>query len=143
MTALRVSLDEIDFSDAPFYRKTSTVRARKAVAGERLSTTLSNGLVETDRTLDGTEWVVTNPGGEEYAPGGDTFTKNYAPTEEEGVYRAIGVIQALANPWSCDIAILAPWGEDQFGDARCLIALSSSGSRYLIGADEFAQTYGE
>ena len=45
---------------------------------------------------------------------------------------------------------MAPWGEPQCGDENCMIATvfdpdnpnEIGADRYIIGADEFAETYG-
>lgn len=129
---------------APVWRQKKIVTARPARAGERLTTTLAGGSVKTVRTLTGSEVVVTNPGGEQYAIAGERFWDRY---ENVGGYqwRATGLVHALRNPWAEPITITAPWGEVQHGTADCMIAMVPGvhGDRYLIGAAEFTTTYEE
>lgn len=66
------------------------------------------------------------------------------------MYRAKGMARAFKNDTGAPIEIMAPWGELQQGDENCMIATvfdpdnpNEIGSdRYIIGSDEFAETYG-
>ncbi|HTB48745.1 MAG TPA: PGDYG domain-containing protein [Verrucomicrobiae bacterium] len=107
------------------------------------------GLKETVNTAEEGDLIVTNPGGEEYVLKSDNFGKRYEATEEEGIFRAKGMARAFQNPTGGDIKIMAPWGEEQFGNAACMIAtvydpeqLNVIGpDRYIIGHEEFLATY--
>ncbi len=58
--------------------------------------------------------------------------------------------RAFTNDTGRPIEIMAPWGEPQFGDADCKIATTFdpdkpdeiSADRYIIGRQEFEDTYG-
>jgi hypothetical protein len=137
-------------ADAEIYAKKGLVQARQAVPGEVITTTLADGTVETTNTAGENTVIITNPGGEEYIIGVDKFSGRYEPTETEGVYRAKGMSRALKNPTGGDIQVMAPWGEMQFGGPDAMIATvfdpanpdEISDDRYIIGAEEFADTYG-
>lgn len=135
---------------APLYAKTGLVRIREAVPGETLTTRLADGTEETVNTAGDNQVVVTNPGGEEYIIQAEKASKRYEATEEDGVFRAKGMVRAVDNPTGAPIEIMAPWGEPQYGNPDCKIAAlydpqqpdMVSTDRYIIGAEEFAATYG-
>ena len=135
------------FSTAPLYRKSAVVTARRTVKTEKLDTVLSNGLVETSREVPAGEWIVTNPGGEQYAISDEKFRARYE-LRGDGQYQAKGVIRAFKNPTGGDVEVMAPWGEMQYGDANCWFAsgtnddLTPTKDCYIIGGDEFKETYG-
>jgi hypothetical protein len=135
------------FNAAPLYRKSAVVTARRTEKVERLDTVLSNGLVETSREVPAGEWIVTNPGGEQYAISDEKFCSRYE-LREDGQYQAKGVIRAFQNPTGGDVEVMAPWGEMQYGDANCWFAagttddLNPTQDCYIIGGDEFKETYG-
>lgn len=149
---LDLSTDEMTkkFASARIFAKKGKVQARTAVAGESLQTVLADGTVETSNTAEEGDVIVTNPGGEQYILKPDNFAKRYETTEDDGVYRAKGMARAFTNPTAADIQITAPWGELQYGGAECMIAtvydpsnpVEISADRYIIGAEEFAATYG-
>ena len=131
---------------ATLYRKNVIIQARQVVETERVETVLANGLLETAREVPAGHWVITNPGGEEYAVSDEKFRNRYEPVGD-GHYRAKGVIRAYQNPTGEDVEITAPWGEKQFGDAGCWFAaatdadLKATTDRYIIGGAEFHDTY--
>jgi hypothetical protein len=136
---------------APLYEKTATVKAREAVEGEVIKTVLEDGTVETTNTANAGDKVITNPGGEEYIIGGDKFKSRYQDTDEPGVYKAKGMARAINNPTGEEISVVAPWGEVQYGgpDAKILVAVDPENpdaeigaDRYIIGGQEFMDTYG-
>ncbi|MEO5950690.1 MAG: PGDYG domain-containing protein [Candidatus Saccharimonadales bacterium] len=137
-------------AEAPVFAKKAEVHAVVAVGGEKIETVLANGIVETVNIANSGDAIITNPGGEQYIIPAETFTKRYEATTEEGVFRAKGMARALKNDTGAPIEITAPWGESQFGDENCLIATvfdpdspdQIGSDRYIIGADEFADTYG-
>lgn len=136
-------------AQAPVYAKTARVKARAASAGEVVVTTLANGSQETTNTANDGDVIVTNPSGEEYILKPESFSKRYEATEDDGVFLANGMARAIPNPTGSDIKIMAPWGEEQFGDAQCVVATVYDptqpdvigNDRYLIGGDEFVATY--
>jgi hypothetical protein len=137
------------FRAAPVYRKRAVVTIRTARPGEQVTTTMANGIEETAVRCTGGEPVIANPGGEEYVPMGDweQVSRRYDALGD-GRYQAKGMIRAFANPAGQPVVINAPWGEQQQGP-DCLFAAEYlpgtpdeiGPDRYLIGADEFRQTY--
>lgn len=134
------------FNDAPLYRKSAVVQARKVEAVETVETVLSNGFHETSRETPIGHWVITNPGGEEYAVSEEKFMTRYEDLGN-GNYRAKGIIKAFRNTTGEDVEIVAPWGGPQYGDSECLFAtaldpeLKITSDRYIIGGQEFLDTY--
>jgi hypothetical protein len=134
------------FAAAPSYRKNAVVDARRTRRAEKLATVLADGTVETERLVPAGHWIVTNPGGEEYALDAETFAKKYTP-EDDGRFRATGRIRAFQSPVAGPITIMAPWGEEQYGNEGCYLAAgvdedgNPTKDRYIIGEQEFADTY--
>ena len=135
---------------APVYGKRCVVEARRAEEGESITTVSGNGGVETVNVARAGDWVVTNPGGEQYNIGQGKFEKRYRATGDLGRFRAVGYCRAIENPYGEGIEILAEWGEKQFGDERCMIADTCDeeggnlgGEPYLIEGEAFEETYGE
>lgn len=134
------------FYAAPVYRKNVFVHARKVKETEFLNTVLENGFAETSRSVEPGSWIITNPGGEEYAVSDEKFKARYI-FETKGLYRAKGKIHAFVSPVDGEVEILAPWGEPQYGAKGCFFGASinrdgSIGSdRYILGEKEFHDTY--
>ncbi|MBP9738996.1 hypothetical protein KBD20_04885 [Candidatus Saccharibacteria bacterium] len=153
-TALELDLSTDEWTqllaEAPVYAKKGLVQLRPATPGEKIITTLADGTVETENIAGENDVIVTNPGGEQYIIDAEKAGKRYEPTDEDGVYRAKGMARAIVNPTGQPIEITAPWGEKQFGNPDCLVATvfdpdqpdEIGSDRYIIGADEFAETYG-
>jgi hypothetical protein len=131
------------------FRKNALVTAEQVEVETEIVTIVGDGFVETTNTAQPGSFIVTNPSGERYILKEDNFRARYQKTDTAGVYRARGFILAIDNPTAKDIEILAPWGEPQFGDARCLLAVTLDGpddeavgkDRYIIERDAFEQTY--
>jgi len=134
-------------AEAPVYKKQGRVEARPATPGEEITTTLEGGAKETVNKAGEGDWIVTNPGGEQYIISEKKFLGRYEATDEEGAYAAKGYCRAAQNPFGKSIEIMASWGSPQTGDERCLIADTCDangkvdGEPYLIDADAFAKTY--
>lgn len=134
-------------ADAPIYKKQGQVKARPATVGEEITTTLEGGAKETVNTSNEGDWIMTNPGGEQYIISEKKFLSRYEATNESGVYSAKGYCRAIKNPFGKPIEIMASWGSPQTGDERCLIADTCDadgnvgGEPYLIDADAFTKTY--
>jgi hypothetical protein len=135
-------------AEARVFHKQGVIRARKAIVGEVVITTLANGSFETSNPAAEGDWVVTNPSGEQYINTAQEFVKRYEPMDESGVFKAKGSIRAIQNPFGKPIEIMASWGSPQFGDANCFIADSCeadgsniAGEPYLIDGAAFAETY--
>ncbi len=132
---------------APLYKKFAKVRARKAIDGETITTTLTDGKIETVNTANLGDWVVTNPSGEEYLLGHEKFTSRYTQTSELGIYQSHEYCQAVANPFLKPIEIVASWGAIQRGDPNCFLAIAcnknaiQNGELYLIDYESFIETY--
>lgn len=138
--------DEL-FLNAPVYRKNAVVKAREVIEEEYLETVLANGFKEIERLVPVGCWIITNPGGEEYAIPAERFHTRYEVTGEEGVYKARGEIRAIQNQTGTMIEIIAPWGGSQYGDKDCIVAsgcdenMNPTDYRYIIGYQEFLDTY--
>lgn len=141
---------ERKLAEAPVYAKKAEVQAVAAHAGQEVRTTLANGTEETVNYAEEGDVIVTNPGGEQYILKSDNFSKRYEATDKDGVFRAKGMARAFQNDTGTPIEIMAPWGEPQYGDKNCMIATvfdpdkptEVGPDRYIIGHDEFDQTYG-
>jgi hypothetical protein len=134
------------FLDASIWQKKAIVEARQVKEIEHLDTVLANGFLETTREVPAGHWIITNPGGEEYAVSDEKFQSRYVSIGN-GKFQAKGRIRAYPNPTGKNVEITAPWGEQQFGDSMCYFAsaisenLEPTADRYIIGYDEFAETY--
>ena len=132
---------------APIYKKEATVHARRAIAGEEVTTTSATGDVETVSTATDGDWVVTNSSGEDYILPPAIFSDRYEDSDTPGVYRATGYCKAIQNPYGRPIEIFASWGSAQSGDEHCFIADTCDadgnlrGEPYLIEHAAFKQTY--
>lgn len=134
--------------NAPLYRKYGTVKARTALAGEKISTILEDGTIETaDNVAKMSDFIITNPSGEEYIISTEKLGQRYDSTDEDGIYKAKGYCKAIKNPYDKPIEILASWGEPQIGDADCMIADTCDlngivdGEPYIIQLKAFVNTY--
>jgi hypothetical protein len=152
MTMLDLTGPDMDaaFSVAPLYVKTAVVTVREVPPGTEVTTRLADGTVETVKISDEVHrFEVTNPGGEKYLITGEKLAARYHPIGN-GMYRARGSVRAFRNPTGGPITITAPWGEEQHGGPDAMLAVAVDfidpaaigPDRYIIGADEFAKTYG-
>ena len=135
-------------AEAPLFKKQGQVKARPAVPGEKVTTTLASGANETVNTANEGDWVMTNPSGEQYIISEKKFFGRYEATDEAGVYSAKGYCRAIKNPFGEPIEIMASWGEPQTGDENCMVAdtcdengENMGGEPYLIEAKAFEETY--
>jgi hypothetical protein len=132
---------------SPIYKKYGNVKAKPAIVGEKITTVLESGAKETTNTANEGDWVVTNPGGEQYIISGKKFLGRYEATSEDGIYSAKGYCRAITNPFNEAIEIMASWGELQNGDDKCMIADvcdasgKSDGEPYIIEKTAFENTY--
>jgi hypothetical protein len=121
----------------------------KGKRGELIVTRLKDGTVETANVAAPGDWIVTNPGGEEYVPGNEKFLKRYEPKPgQSGVFIAKGYCKAVKNPFNEPIRMMASWNEMQSGGADCIIAVvydmeskKDDNEPYIIGVAEFSETY--
>lgn len=129
-------------AEANVFRKNVLVRAERALSGAVVRTMLPNGLFETVNVASEGDWLITNPGGEQYLLDASSFHKRYESTDSPGVYRSVGKVRALLNPYGEGVSILAPWGEVQYGDADCWFASPVGDDEvYIIGGVEMMSTY--
>lgn len=145
-------------AEAPIFEKTAMVQAEQVQEEREVRTVLKDGTEETVNIAKPGDYIVTNPGGEQYVMSQENFDKRYAAYEGSGwgnepsnTYQAKGSVRAIQNPTGQPITITAPWGEEQHGDERCYVVSAYdpnkpnevSGDRYIIGYDEFHETYGQ
>ena len=134
---------------AEVFEKTATIQAHIAQEGEAVETVLADGTRETTNTTNEGDFIVTNPGGEQYIVPGEKFAERYEATDVDGVFKAVGMVRAIKNPTGESMTILAPWGEEMNGDSECYIVTGFDpanpdeigSDRYIIGVQEFADTY--
>lgn len=133
---------------APVFKKRGIVKARPAVEGEVVITTLAGGAEETTNTAKANDWVVTGRSGEQYIISREKFFDRYEVTGQEGIYSAKGYCVAIKNPFGEPIEIMASWGSPQTGDENCMIAdtcdangENRGGEPYLIDGKVFAESY--
>lgn len=94
-------------AEAPVFKKQGQVTARRAEAGEKITTTLESGAKETDNTANEGDYIVTNPSGEQYIISEQKFLGRYEASDEGGVYNAKGYCRAIKNPFGHPIEIMA------------------------------------
>lgn len=131
------------------YKKQGEVSARQVTEETPVTTTLADGTQETTNKAMPGDWIVTNPGGEQYVLKPEKFTSRYEAKEgSDGVYNAKGYCVAVKNPFKSPITMQASWGEMQNGAADCMVADTyeyatgkRGGEPYIIARKEFEQTY--
>jgi len=133
---------------APLMDKIGEVIARQVEVLTPVSTVINGEFVETENFAQPGDFIVTNPGGEDYVLTEANFWTRYNASGRHGIYVPKGSIRVIPNPYNDDIEIDAPWGAPQFGEKDCYIAVSItsdindiSTDRYIIAADALAETY--
>lgn len=132
---------------SPLYKKSIVVQARKAHEGEVVRTILEDGFEETVHTAKDTEWVVTNPQGEQYVLTDNLFRARYTPSSRGGEYFSRGECHAVENPYQQPVELVRTGKEIEQGGADCFIALAVDehrvplGELYLIDRESFLATY--
>jgi len=130
---------KVDFAGAEYYRKCATVTARVAEAGEEI-VTIVDGTQETRNVANAGDYVVQNPGGEEYIVEKAKFEGRYEIVAgSESTYRPSGA-PVRAVPLAENVRFVAPWGEEQFINAGGFL-LDNAGDIYGIQKQEFFDTY--
>lgn len=132
---------DLAFQSAEWYKKDVEVGARQVSEDASLTTQLSDGHIETTNVAHSGDYIVTNPGGEEYAMSEEKFLSKYEAVEgQNSRYKAKGEpIKAVQI--TEDIEFTAPWGERMSMRAGDWIVDAGGGDRYGIGAKEFTETY--
>lgn len=149
-----VPFDVHEFADAlgqaPIAAKTAVVQAFQVTSGGTISTVLAGGFVETTNVYSPGDWVLTNPGGEQYVMSDSQFETRYVPHQNPGWFAPRWQIRAVQYVGDDTIEILAPWGEPMVGQPGCFIAevipdtsdlTQRSTDRYLIDEQAFQDTY--
>ncbi len=136
------------FAEAPLYIKSAIVTARAATPGEKVTTTLADGTIETINIAEKGDIIITNPSGELYLLATEKFNQQYEGLGQ-GRYRTKDACRAFKNPTGKNITIIAPWGDEQHGGPNAMLAVAVDpanpdtigADRYIIGGKEFAETY--
>ncbi len=130
---------KFDFAGATYFRKCATVTARVAEAGEEVITVVDD-VRETHNVANTGDYVVRNPGGEEYIVEKAKFEARYALIAgSDDTYLPTGApVRAVALPEN--VRFVAPWGEEQFINAGGFL-LNNAGDIYGIQKQEFFDTY--
>ncbi|MEX1018394.1 MAG: hypothetical protein WDZ49_01975 [Litorilinea sp.] len=130
---------DFDFTDAPYYKKCAIVSARAAMAGETIETVV-DGLTETVNVANDGDYVVSNPGGEEYIVEKDRFESRYTLIEAtENQFLPTGApVQIIELDQNVEFE--APWGETQYILAGGFLIFNVD-EVYGIQRQEFLDTY--
>lgn len=98
------------FAEAPYYIKTTPIRARQVPAGQTEVVPVKSGAT-TDTAHEG-EWICTSPSGEEYKGPAD-FSDVYEPDPDTpGLYKPRHDPRKMIKLQE-DVIFMAPWGELQ------------------------------
>jgi PGDYG protein len=134
---------------ARMYRKTGTVNIERVAESTSVVTTIINKngtFTETTNVATPGSYIVTNPGGERYVLDKNTVKNRYEHIEND-VFAAKGLCKAVENPFKQPIKLMASWGEMQYGDSDCYIAVTcdehgvTTSDPYLIDREAFERTY--
>jgi hypothetical protein len=127
--------------------KSARVYARVGIVGEKIITTLKDGLVETinvvkaDEETNNPDWVVCNPDGERYIVTDVVFNKKYElDAINPKMYKPKGGPVNVAQIYE-NIQFLAPWGEIMKIRTGGFIVINSETDIYGIQEQEFNNTY--
>jgi hypothetical protein len=134
-----IDTGDYDFSGTPYYKKCAIVTARTAQAGEKIET-IVNGQRETVNVANDGDYVVRNPGGEEYIVETPRFESRYTLIEGTAdQYLPTGapvqVVELDEN-----VQFVAPWGETQYILAGGYL-IHNGDEVYGIQRQEFLDTY--
>ncbi len=131
---------DTNFKNAPMYEKYAIVEARPAKPGEKIVTrvnTKGGTMEETKNQAGQGDFIVTNPGGEEYIIKSDKFSKLYEKLPD-GKFKAMGEVRAIKT--DRNVAFTAPWGEKMNILAGGYL-VDNNGDRYGIEESIFKMTY--
>lgn len=134
------------FLDAPLWYSRAVVEARQVKETEHLDTILDNGFLESTCEVPAGHWIVTNPGGNDYAMSNEEFQERFEPIGE-GKFQEKGAIRAYSNPTGKSVEVVGLNGEKQVGDRLCYFVCAigenfePTNERYIISLDEFEATY--
>lgn len=118
--------------------KFTRIHARQGYVGEKIITTIANGLEETknivkiDEKTGNPGWVVTNPNGEKYIIEDSVFQEKYELDNENPTqYKSKGN-PVLATQIDEHIEFTAPWGEIMKIEAGGSLILNNQNDIYGI-----------
>ena len=128
------------------YVKSTTIKARKGIVGEKISTITSNGLHETDNIVSkdqngNIDWIAINRTGEQYIIKDSVFSEKYEPVEDTGdVFRPRGK-PIVAGRINENISFVAPWGENMNLVSGGYLVITDMNDIYGVQEEEFKKTY--
>lgn len=129
-------------ADIGTFAKFARIQATEAAGGEEIITILADGTKETINIANTGDWIVTNPGGEQYIVPGAKFPKKYESCPElgEGWFKPTGGVQRFLE-LDQDMQFICSWGEEQFIAAGGFVNVTDLGDIYGIAKEEFFATY--
>jgi len=135
-------LTEKIFGEVDTYAKFARVQAVQAKGGEEIVTVLADGTKETKNVAKAGDWIVTNPGGEQYIVPEAKFAKKYEKAADlgDGWYKPTGGA-ADFRQIKHDMNMLAPWGEEQVLKKGAYINVTDINDLYGVAEAEFNDTY--
>ena len=130
------------FGPVDTYAKYARVQAVQAKGGEEIVTVLADGTKETKNVAKAGDYILTNPGGEQYIVGADKFAKKYEAATElgEGWFKPKGGPQQFRQ-MRYDMTIIAPWGEEQVFKKGAYLNVTDVNDLYGVAEQEFHDTY--
>lgn len=144
--------DAFDAACTKPFQKSIPVKAVQVHDHEKIQTVV-DGSIEAENETSPTDWVITNPGGEQYVVPDERFRNLY---ESIGNDRYIAATKRLLihNPTGYPVAVQTPWDKNSlmFGDRHSLFVadciedgkIRRPGSeRYIIARSEATITYGK
>jgi hypothetical protein len=136
----QIDPSRIDLSGVRLARKCARVRARRVTRDEEVTSDMRDGFRETTNTARPGDYIVENPGGEEYVVKGEEFEARYRRIGESKVYEPVSppvrVLELEEN-----VRFEAPWGEEMRIRAGGVLVIQDSGEIYGIQREEFQNTY--
>lgn len=136
-------------ADPKYYKKYARVKAVQVQEEKQVTTVMKDGHIEVDGVFaEKSDWIVTNPDGEQYVVHHADFVKKYeVEADAEGYHLPIGApIQAI--PVNEDIVFDVPWGKNRSlipfelkKDGYLVIPANPKSSIYGIQKMEFFNTY--
>ncbi len=136
----RLDPRQVDFSAGRLARKCARVRARPAIREEQIASEMDDGFRETTNTARPGDYIVENPGGEEYVMSGDEFEQRYRKTDVEDVYEPTSAPVRVVT-LDENVRFDAPWGEEMRIRAGGVLIANSPDEIYGIQREEFDKTY--
>ena len=130
------------FGTPDTYAKFARVQAQQAKGGEEIVTILADGTRETTNVAKAGDFIITNPGGEQYIVDAQKFAKRYEAAMDLGAgwYKPKGAPQKFVKI-DQDMIIVASWGEKQVLKKGAYLNVTNLNDIYGVAADEFRGTY--